>query len=149
MNMTWWWWWYIYIYTYIYIYCYRSTDCFVVSQLISGARHVRYLKLGPKSGWLYVSRISYHTIISKLNGNCFAWVLNSWDIYVYIYNHSMSKPFYKRSFSRNHKNNNRNVYNHPSIPTPLCNQKFLKNSSLPVQQKSYSMMLLAIYIYTN
>ena len=35
-------------------YCHSQTDCFVVSQLFSVARHVGRLKLGSKSGQLYV-----------------------------------------------------------------------------------------------
>ena len=34
------------------IYCHPRTDCFVVSQLFSGARHARFPKLGSKPGWL-------------------------------------------------------------------------------------------------
>ena len=47
---------YIYsnIYIYIYIYCHPQTDCVVVSQLFSVARHVGYLKLGSKPAQLYV-----------------------------------------------------------------------------------------------
>ena len=49
---------YIYIYTYIYIYIYiykhPQTDCFVVLQLFSVARHVGRLKLGSISAQLYV-----------------------------------------------------------------------------------------------
>ena len=53
----------------IYIYIYNpQTGCFVVSQLFSGARHVKCFKLGSKPGLLYVSRISYIYI------------------YIYIYN---------------------------------------------------------------
>ena len=48
-----------YIYIYIYILCHPQTDCFVVSQLFSMARHARGFKLGSKPGWLYVSQISY------------------------------------------------------------------------------------------
>ena len=36
---------YIYIYMYIYIYCHPQTDCFVLSELFSVARHA-----GPR--WL-------------------------------------------------------------------------------------------------
>ena len=36
------------------IYCHPHTDCFVVSQLFSVARHVGRLKLGSKSAQLYV-----------------------------------------------------------------------------------------------
>ena len=38
-----------------YVYCHPQTDCFVVSQLFSVARHVRRLKLGSKPAQLYVS----------------------------------------------------------------------------------------------
>ena len=41
-------------YIYIYIYCHPKTDCFVVSQLFSAARHVGCLKLGSKPSQLYV-----------------------------------------------------------------------------------------------
>ena len=39
---------YIYIYIYIYINCHPQTDCFVVSQLFSVARHARRSKPGSK-----------------------------------------------------------------------------------------------------
>ena len=42
---------------YIYIYCHPQTDCFVVSQLFSVARHVGCLKLGLKPAQLYVRLI--------------------------------------------------------------------------------------------
>ena len=45
---------YIYIYIYIYIYCHPQTDCFIVPQLFSVARHVGCLKLGSKPAELYV-----------------------------------------------------------------------------------------------
>ena len=45
---------YIYIYIYIYIYYHPQIDCFVVSQLFSGARHAGRLKLGSKPAQLYV-----------------------------------------------------------------------------------------------
>ena len=38
----------------IYIYCHPQTDCFVVSQHFSVARHVGCLKLGLKPTQLYV-----------------------------------------------------------------------------------------------
>ena len=43
-----------YIYIYIYIHCHPQTNCFVVSQLFSVARHVGRLKLGSKPAQLYV-----------------------------------------------------------------------------------------------
>ena len=43
-----------YLYIYIYIYCQPQTDCFIVSQLFSVARHVGRLKLGSKTTQLYV-----------------------------------------------------------------------------------------------
>ena len=45
---------YYLIYIYIYIYCHPQTDCFVVSQLFSVARHVGRLKLGSKPTQLYI-----------------------------------------------------------------------------------------------
>ena len=44
-----------------------STDYFVVSQLISVARQVRYFKLGSKPSWHHTSRISFHRAISNLS----------------------------------------------------------------------------------
>ena len=49
----------IHTHIYIYIYCHPQTDCFVVSQLFSMARHVGRLKLGSKPAQLYVR----HSII--------------------------------------------------------------------------------------
>ena len=45
--------------------CHRQTDCFVVLQLISVARHVRCLKLGSKPSRSYAGLISYRTPIWK------------------------------------------------------------------------------------
>ena len=45
---------YIYIYIYMYIYCQPQTDCFIVLQLFSVARHIEHLKLGLKPAQLYV-----------------------------------------------------------------------------------------------
>ena len=45
---------YIYIYIYIYIDSHPQTDCFVVSQLFSVARHVERLKPGLKPAQLNV-----------------------------------------------------------------------------------------------
>ena len=47
---------YVYV-GYIYIYCHSQTDCFVVSHLLSVARHVGRLKLGSKPAQLYVRLI--------------------------------------------------------------------------------------------
>ena len=44
---------YIYIYIYIDIYCHPQSECFVVSQLFSVARHIRRLKLKSKPVQLY------------------------------------------------------------------------------------------------
>ena len=44
----------IYIHTHTYIYCHPQTDCFIVSQLFSVARHVGCLKLESKPTQLYV-----------------------------------------------------------------------------------------------
>ena len=45
------------------IYCHPQTDCFVVPQLFSVARHTRCFKLGSKPIWLYVSQILYPRVI--------------------------------------------------------------------------------------
>ena len=42
------------MYIYIYIFSHPQTDCFVVSQLFSVARHVGRLKLGSKPSQHYV-----------------------------------------------------------------------------------------------
>ena len=64
---------YIYIYIYIYkeyiylsIYRHPQTDCFVVSQLFSVARHVGRLKLGSKPGQVYV-RLSIRPFSQQAN----------------------------------------------------------------------------------
>ena len=41
-------------YIYIYIYCHPETDCIVVSQVFSVARHIGRLKLGSTPTQLYV-----------------------------------------------------------------------------------------------
>ena len=44
------------------VYELSSTDSlFIVSQLISVAKHVRCFKLGSKPSWIYTSQISYCT----------------------------------------------------------------------------------------
>ena len=43
-----------YMYIYIYIYCHPQTDCFVLSELFSVARHTRCSKPGSKPIHLYV-----------------------------------------------------------------------------------------------
>ncbi len=54
------------IYIYIYIYSHPQTDCFVVSQLFSVARHVGRLKLGSKPTQLYV-RLSILPLSQQAN----------------------------------------------------------------------------------
>ena len=46
------------------IYRHPQTDCFVVSQLFSVARHVGRLKLGSKPAQLYVDLVSDRSAIS-------------------------------------------------------------------------------------
>ena len=43
----------MYVYIYIYIYCHEQTNCFVVSQLFSVARHAGLFRLGLKHAILY------------------------------------------------------------------------------------------------
>ena len=57
---------YIYIYIYIYIYYHPQTNCFVVSQLFSVARHVGCSKLGWKPAQLYV-RLSIIPLSQQAN----------------------------------------------------------------------------------
>ena len=57
---------YIYIYIYIYIYCHPQSDCFVVLQLFSVARHVGHLKLGSKPAQIYV-RLSIRPLNQQAN----------------------------------------------------------------------------------
>ena len=54
---------FIHIFFHIYIYIVIHRHCFVVSQLFSVARLTRCFKPKSKSGWLYVSQISYPRII--------------------------------------------------------------------------------------
>ena len=72
------------IYICIYIYSHPQTDCLVVSQLFTVARHVRRLKLGPKPTQLYVrysiipfSQQAYHVssgIIRLALNNSQGWI---------------------------------------------------------------------------
>ena len=55
-----------YIYIYIYIYCHPQTDCFVVSQLFSVAKHVGRLSLGSKPAQIYV-RLSIIPLSQQAN----------------------------------------------------------------------------------
>ena len=55
---------YIYIYIYIYIYCHPQTDCFILSELFSVARHVWRSKPGSKPVQLYV-RLVYTEQLKK------------------------------------------------------------------------------------
>ena len=87
---------------YIYIYCHPQTDCFIVSQLFSVARHVGCLKPGSKPVQLYVrlsirplSQQVYHVgegIISYYVATAAAaficlhfYTLLAIYIYIYIY----------------------------------------------------------------
>ena len=44
----------LFLYIYIYIYCHPQTDCFIISQLFSAARHAGHFKLGSKLAQLYI-----------------------------------------------------------------------------------------------
>ena len=59
----------IWRYSNIYIYCHSQTNCFIESQHFSVARYVRCFKLGSKTGWIYVSRMSYPKAIVPLDVN--------------------------------------------------------------------------------
>ena len=51
----------IYVYTYMYIYCHPQTDCFVLSELFSMARHAGRSKPGSQPVQLYV-RLSFRPV---------------------------------------------------------------------------------------
>ena len=56
--------WYFCVYIYIYIYILSSTvRLFVISQLLSVARHAKCFKQGSKPSWLYVHWMSYRRFI--------------------------------------------------------------------------------------
>ena len=69
---------------YVHIYCHPQTDCFVVSQLFSVARHAGRFKLGSKPAQLYV-RLSIlqlsHQVTYVSSGYIYIYVY----IYIYIY----------------------------------------------------------------
>ena len=50
---------FIHIYIYIYIYSHPQTDCFVVLQFFSVARHTSCSKLGLKPTQLYIRLMTY------------------------------------------------------------------------------------------
>ena len=64
---------YMYIYIYIYIHCHPQTDCFILSELFSVARHVGHSKPGSKPIQLYIrqslrllSQQVYHIWLKEL-----------------------------------------------------------------------------------
>ena len=64
--------------THIYIYCHPQTDCFVLSELFTVARHVGRIKSGSKPVQIYVR----HSIRQLTY------------IYIYIYNDQANKNIY-------------------------------------------------------
>ena len=60
---------YICIYIYIYIYCHPQTDCFILSELFSVARHAGRSKPGSKSVQLYV-RLSFRPLGHQADHVC-------------------------------------------------------------------------------
>ena len=82
----------LYIYIYIYIYCHPQTDCFVLSELFSVARHVGHSKPRSKPIQLYVrlslrllGQQAYHIWLRELLRYLFS---NSSSHYIYSYTHS-------------------------------------------------------------
>ena len=73
----------------------QTTDSFVVSQLISMARHAKCFKLGSKTGWLYASQIPYHRDIDNLSVS----VLIVTCIYIY-YLHIRLNGYWGAQFIR-------------------------------------------------
>ena len=68
----------IYIYIYIYIYCHPQTDCFILSELFSVARHAGYSKPGSKPVQLYV-RLSFRPLGHQADH---VGLGNFWGIYL-------------------------------------------------------------------
>ena len=67
------------IYIYIYIYCHPQTDCFVLSELFSVARHAGRSKPGSKPVQLYV-RLSFRPLVT---GVCMYTSLSLSLIYIF------------------------------------------------------------------
>ena len=120
---------YIYIYIYIYIYCYPQTECFVVSQLFSVARHARCFKQGSKPAWLYATWISYR-VVSVSEGiftftftnilTTFA-VVNSWE-QLCIY--AKWQPVIPRSSAQPLVKGGGHIYCHPQTEYFIVSQHF-------------------------
>ena len=77
---------------YIYIYCHPQTDCFIVSQLISVARHAGWLKLQLKPTQLYVrlsilplSLQATNISLGIIRHYVVAFVCLHFALYLYIY----------------------------------------------------------------
>ena len=90
------------IYIYIYIYSHPQTSCFVVSQLLSMARHVGRLKLGSKPALLYI-RLSIIPLTQQANhvqlGNYKA-VSNSFRLLTFLcLTGYQSAQFFHRTFA--------------------------------------------------
>ena len=65
------------------IYCHPQTDCFVVSQLFSVARHIGCLKLGSKAAQLFglIGFYSISTLVGYLMPNpLFIYILGIWVV---------------------------------------------------------------------
>ena len=80
-----------YIYIYIYIYCHPQTDCFIVLQLFSVARHVGRLKLGSKPAQLYLrlsirplSQQTYHVNLGNYKVLC-SNISSSVRLFTFLY----------------------------------------------------------------
>ena len=70
-------------------------DCHpqTVSQQFSLARHLKHFKLGPKPGWLFVSRISYIVILYVREGNFYVFLC------AYTLSATRSAQFIRRSIT--------------------------------------------------
>ena len=83
----------IYIYIYIYIYSHPQTDCFVLSELFSVARHAGSSKPGSKPVQLYVRLCFRYVYICVCVCVCVLVVQSSgditlklyWCVHIYIY----------------------------------------------------------------
>ena len=129
------------LFLFIYIYCHPHTDCFVVSQLFSVARHVGSLKLGSKPAQLDV-RLSirplgqrvYHVCHYTLNIRYYVATTTEAAALVCLHFIPYRIPkcsLRSKSFAL--------WKQQPKIPSPKC--------STPIGKRIYTYIYIYIYIY--
>ena len=124
------------LYIYIYIYCHPQTDCFVVSELFSVARHVGRLKLGSKPAHIYVrlsirplGQQAYHVGLGNYK------VLCSSSCSVRLFTFSYLTGYQSAQFVRR------------ALHYASGNRKFLRPSAQPPWGSVYMCVCVYIYIY--